>query len=796
MASRRLIVEIIGDDASLKRALGSSAAGVGGFGDRVSTLGGQVSSVGKTLTTHLALPLIAVGAVAGKSAVDFQNSMELLHTQAGVAQQAVDKLSKGVLALAGPTATAPDELAKGIYHLASQGLRGQQAMDALKVSAEGAKLGQADLEDVTNALGATIVAKIGGVHSYGQAMGELNKIVGAGDMRMQDLADAMGTGLPASAKIAGVSLDQIGGALATFGDNNIRGAKAGTLLNSTLRIMSAPSKAAADALAGVGINATELGNKLRQGGLTAAIGDLKQKMDAAGLSATEQGVLLTRAFGGRQATGVKILLDEFDRLKGKVKEVGAGGSEFASDWTAYTKTTAYHLASMGAQMQSTGVTIGNVLLPIVAKLADIIGSLATKFQELPAPVRDGIIVAAALGAALGPVLMIIGNLTTAIGFLIANPLVLLIAGIVALVAALVAAVVWPDKLRAVLERMGLSAKTSGEIVADLQSAFKVVETAGMALVGVIRDNWGSIKAIITGVVSDVKAVITTDVAVIKALWDTFGGDLKSIARTDWDTIKGTIHGALTAIRGVVDVVTGLIHGDWSQVWKGIKEIVSGTLGAVKSLLHGAISQLGNLAHLVGTAIYKGIIQPVAGLVGDLFKALTSAVGSAVKRVASWVVGAAAAIGKGITDGILSGVGSLASTLASKLKGAAGSALSDIKGGLHIHSPSQVFADQVGRPIAEGILAGFDQGIAPFSPAMRQLLGAGIAGRGGSVAAAPAATSSAGGSSSGGLSIQHLEVNAPNYVGNRRELEDAVVNALSRFARRNGLTELRAALGAP
>jgi len=163
MATRRLLVEIVGNDASLQAALGASAAATSGFGDRLQATGKRISSVGRTLSTHLTLPLVAVGAASGKAAVDFQNSMELLHTQAGVGQKAVAALSKGVLALAGPTATAPDELSAGLYHLASQGLRGKQSLDALKIAAEGAKLGQADLEDVTNALGATIVSKIGGL---------------------------------------------------------------------------------------------------------------------------------------------------------------------------------------------------------------------------------------------------------------------------------------------------------------------------------------------------------------------------------------------------------------------------------------------------------------------------------------------------------------------------------------------------------------------------------------------------------------------------------------------------------
>ena len=86
------------------------------------------------------------------------------------------------------------------------GITGPKALSLLKIAAEGAAVGHADLVDVTNALDATIVSGVGGVKNYSQAMGELNAIVGSGDMTMQDLADAMGTGVMAVAKSYGQTI--------------------------------------------------------------------------------------------------------------------------------------------------------------------------------------------------------------------------------------------------------------------------------------------------------------------------------------------------------------------------------------------------------------------------------------------------------------------------------------------------------------------------------------------------------------------------------------------------------------
>ena len=181
-------------------AEGEEAGEVAGAG-LMSKLKGVISGDMPVMEALLGAAFVAATA---DMAVHFQAAMELIHTQAGVAQSAIASLSGGVLSLAGQVGESPDSLAASLYHVESSfqsvGITGQKAMSLLQVASEGARTGGADLVDVTNALDATIVSGVGGMKNYSQAMGALNAIVGAGDMTMQDLANAMGTGLIADAK--------------------------------------------------------------------------------------------------------------------------------------------------------------------------------------------------------------------------------------------------------------------------------------------------------------------------------------------------------------------------------------------------------------------------------------------------------------------------------------------------------------------------------------------------------------------------------------------------------------------
>lgn len=109
---------------------------------------------------------LAIAAAAGlggfESVIALQKQMEMLRTQTGASRSEVDRMTKGVIRMAASVGTSPQQLALGLYHVESAGLRGAKALSALRVAAEGAKIGGANLEDVTNGPNAAIVSGIGG----------------------------------------------------------------------------------------------------------------------------------------------------------------------------------------------------------------------------------------------------------------------------------------------------------------------------------------------------------------------------------------------------------------------------------------------------------------------------------------------------------------------------------------------------------------------------------------------------------------------------------------------------------
>ncbi|MDQ2873974.1 MAG: phage tail tape measure protein, partial [Actinomycetota bacterium] len=364
----------IGKDLASAMESGASGAGAaGGKAGKSWARGFQSSGVTKA-SKEITLGIAAVGVESVMAAAKFGASMTRISTQAGVPQAKLAALSRGVLAIAGKVGQGPDALAESLYHVesnfASLGITAPRALDLVKVAAEGASAGNANLEDVTNALTAAVASGIPGVSNFSQAMGVLNATVGAGDMKMQDLAEAFGTGMVAVVKGYGLSIRDVGAALDVFGDNNIRGAQAGTNLRMAVQALAVPAKAGADELKALGLNTTSFATAMEKGGLLPAIELLVTRLKKAGDSGTQMGNAITTIFGKKAGTGVAILAEQLTRLQSKYPALTKGANDFGKAWAQTAATPAQKFRELGASADALGISLGQKLLPGVMQIVD------------------------------------------------------------------------------------------------------------------------------------------------------------------------------------------------------------------------------------------------------------------------------------------------------------------------------------------------------------------------------------------------------------------------------------------
>lgn len=355
--------------------LGDSAQAV----RSVSRLEGSFASLGrasKLLVGALGVALVGALVASTKAAIDFQHQMELIHTQAGASTKEVERMSKAILQLAGSVGTAPEDLAKGLFHIESAGIRGAHALEILKAAAEGAKVGQANLEDTTNALIGAFTSGVKGAGSMEHAMAVLNATVGAGNMRMSDLTAAMGTGLLSAAKGVGISMQDVGAALAELTVQNENASEASTRLQMAFLTMAANTTKGAAALKSIGITQNQLANDMRTHGLIFALNDLQTSLVKSGMTATQQTAIIADVFGRRSLKAILPLLQHLDDVKKRQEEINRTTGNFGQAWEATTQTVQFQMDRAKAAIQAAFIPIGTLMLPLVTRLAQGVAAAA------------------------------------------------------------------------------------------------------------------------------------------------------------------------------------------------------------------------------------------------------------------------------------------------------------------------------------------------------------------------------------------------------------------------------------
>lgn len=395
-------VEIKADPSKLKSGLASASKSLEQFGKRAT-------SVGRSLSLSVTAPLLLAGRQALRASNEFEMSMGKIQGLVGVAGDEVAKMGEQAKQMATETGQSAQAAGEALFFITSAGLRGADAMSVLEQSLKASTAGLGEAKTVadlaTSALNAYGPANI----TASQATDVLTKSVREGKLETDQLAGAMGRVLPISSAM-GVQFHEVGAAFAALSRTGTDANEAATQLRGILGGILNPTGLAEKQLAALGSSSAELRKQIKEEGLLSTLNTLKDLFG----NNTEAAA---QVFGNvRALSGIMDLLGANVDTTRQIFEslndtVGATDDAF----NVIAETGAFKFEKAQKQLNNSMLTLGDslkeALIPLVENFTKTITGLTESFNSLDEDTKKTIVQAGLLVAALGPVLMIIGQIS-------------------------------------------------------------------------------------------------------------------------------------------------------------------------------------------------------------------------------------------------------------------------------------------------------------------------------------------------------------------------------------------------
>jgi TP901 family phage tail tape measure protein len=388
-------------------------------GRHIKQIGEEMRTTGTAMTTAFTAPLGIAATAAFKFGKDFEAAMVRVQNLSDISADRVAGMRQEILELGPAVGKGPEELARGLLVVTSTGLRGAEAMEILKSSAQLSAIGLGEVNQVARAVTAGMVAYGKENLTAAAAADKLFVAVVEGGAEATEFAHSLGRVVGVASQV-GVSFDEVVASVATFTRVGVDADEAVTALRQTMMLMLHPSQQARKQLMELGTSIDEVRDSIKEKGLAEALIDLVKltegNYDAIGAIIPNVRALAgILANAGSQADAYRMILDKVTNSQGRADAA----------FVETAKTLDFRWNQVLAKMQVAIVELAEKLAPSFDKMVDIASRLIDKlmglvewFGKLPAPIQEAALGMSALLIAAGPLAFTLGNITYALGGII------------------------------------------------------------------------------------------------------------------------------------------------------------------------------------------------------------------------------------------------------------------------------------------------------------------------------------------------------------------------------------------
>lgn len=586
--------------------------------ETLDKFGKKTTEIGKNMTTKVTAPIVGAAAASMVAWNEVDDALDTIVTKTGATGEAMEGLEKSFRNVAKSMPVNMQAVGDAIGEVNTQfGLTGTKLEEA---TAQMLKFAEINGQDVTSA---SIDSKEA-IEAFELSIDNLNDVLDAVTKTAQNtgvgtdkLFDSVVRGAP-QLKALRLNFAQATELMGSFEQKGIDSSKALSYLSKAQVEFAKDGKTMNEGL-------EELVNLIQNS-----------------TNETEALTLASKVFGTKGAT---FMLDAIKRGALNFNDFTNAASEAAGavsttfegtlDPVDNFTTALNNIKLVGSDIAT---TIQEVFAPALEGLVSNLQGAADWFRNLSPEMQQAIVIIAGIVAAIGPLLVVVGQMSIGLSSIIG-----LFGGTTAAAGATTAAT---GGLSAVIGALtgpiGIAIAAVAAITAVIVTLWKTNED--------FRENvkkiWAQIQEIFKSALNFIQKLINDIFNGIQAFLDRHGENIKKITSGVWNTISSIVNSVLKIIQGILDTFIGLFTGDWERFTNGIKTIWSGMWNGIRGIIAGAWSILSGAFGILKGSIsgwFLGLVENAKNWGRNMISGFIDGINSMIGNVKNAVSGVASKV---------------------------------------------------------------------------------------------------------------------------------------------------------
>ncbi len=749
-------------------------------GEKISSAGDKISGVGNKLLPVTGA-VAGIGAAAITAGDNFEAQMSRVKAISGATGSDFEKLNNQAIQLGQDTAFSASEAAEGMENLASAGFSTKEIMSAMPGMLDLAASSGEDLATSSDIAASTLRGFGLAADQAGHVADVLAKNAADTNAAVADTGEAMKYIAPV-AQNAGWSLESVTAAIGEMSNAGIKGTQAGTTLRGALTNLMNPSKEQATAMKQISFSAYDAQGKMKPlsqiisdlSTKTKGLSDKQRDQVIATIMGTD-------ALSGMQVL-IKDGSGGLNTLTSSLKNSSGAAKEMASTMQGNTKgaieqmkgsieTAAIKLQQV---MAPTITKIAQSVEEAVNKFSKLSSSqqeMIVKIAAVVAAVAPALIVIGKMTTGVGAITTGIGKTITAIsdfhkalsgGATLAKALSAALTPAGAVIAAVIAVTVAVAALVLGIKHLYDTNANFRNGVNTVWNGIKtVITTVCNAIIGFFTTTipaawnglvslfnsipawwnglWTNVGQFFTNLWNGIGNFFTTTIPswinsfinffneLPEKIGEIIGTLLADIVNFGVDAFNWVKNDLPKIINGIINWFAQLPSKVWNQLVNTLTKIKtwgSNTWTYLSQQIPKIINSIGTWFSQLPSKVWNWLVNTL-NKVKTWCSNLISTAGTEIPKFVSTVVNfmkelpqKMVDIGKNIVHGIWDGINGAVGWLHDRISEFCKGVVDGFKKHLKIHSPSQVFADEIGKYMALGIGQGFTDNMTLVSKQMQ------------------------------------------------------------------------------